>query len=95
MIAGALIALAVSGTASQEAAINPALALMVVVTFLQVPLAELGRAFGRLRFLGALLAVNFVAVPLLVAVLVQFVPNGPMIPWACCSCCSAPASTMW
>jgi len=53
--------------------------LILFVTFLQVPLAELGRAFGRLRFLGALLAVNFVAVPLLVAVLVQFVPNDPII----------------
>ncbi|BAV66703.1 arsenic resistance protein [Sphingobium cloacae] len=79
VIAGALIALAVSGSASWEAAINPALVLMLFVTFLQVPLAELGRGFGRLRFLGALLAVNFVAVPLLVAVLVQFVPNDPMI----------------
>ena len=53
--------------------------MILFVTFLQVPLAELGRAFGRLRFLGALLAVNFVAVPLLVAVLVQFVPNDPII----------------
>ena len=77
--AGAQIAVAIPGTAGWEGAINPALALMLFVTFLQVPLAELGRAFGRLRFLGALLAVNFIAVPLLVVVLIQFVPNDPMI----------------
>ena len=53
VIAGALIALAVPDTMSWEAAINPALALMLFVTFLQVPLTELDRAFGRLRFLGS------------------------------------------
>lgn len=77
--AGAGIALLIPGTASWETAINPALALMLFVTFLQVPLAELGRAFGRLHFLGALLAVNFVVVPLLVAILIQFAPDDPMI----------------
>jgi ACR3 family arsenite efflux pump ArsB len=76
---GAGIALVVPGTAAWEAAINPALALMLFVTFLQVPLAELGRAFGQLRFLSTLLAVNFVMVPLLVAILVPFAPNDPMV----------------
>ncbi len=79
VIAGAVIAFAVPGTASWEASINPALALMLFVTFLQVPLSELGRAFGQIRFLGALLALNFVVVPLLVAILIQFAPNDPMI----------------
>ena len=79
VIAGAVIAFAVPGTASWEASINPALALMLFVTFLQVPLSELGRAFGQTRFLGALLALNFVVVPLLVAILIQFAPNDPMI----------------
>lgn len=76
---GAGIALLVPGTTSWEAAINPALALMLFVTFLQVPLVEMGRTFGQLRFLGALLTVNFVAVPLLVAILIQFAPDDPMI----------------
>lgn len=75
----ALTALTVPGTAALEAAINPALALMLFVTFLQVPLAELGQAFTRMRFLGALLVANFMLVPLLVAVLVQFLPADPMI----------------
>lgn len=79
VIAGAVIALAIPGTASWEGAINPALALMLFVTFLQVPLAELGRAFRQTRFLVVMLVTNFVIVPLLVAILIQFAPNDPMI----------------
>lgn len=79
VVLGAIIALIVPGTASWEAAINPALALMLFVTFLQVPLAELGRAFGEVRFLGALVATNFIVVPLLVAVLIPFAPADPMV----------------
>ncbi|QEZ48762.1 arsenic resistance protein [Cupriavidus oxalaticus] len=67
------------GTTVLEAAVNPALALMLYVTFLQVPMAELRRAFGQVRFLAALLVANFVVVPLLVAVLVQFLPAEPML----------------
>lgn len=79
VIAGAVIAFLVPGTASWEAAINPALALMLFVTFLQVPLAELGGAFRQTRFLVAMLVTNFIIVPLLVAILIQFAPNDPMI----------------
>ncbi|MFM9587239.1 arsenic resistance protein, partial [Streptomyces caniscabiei] len=61
-------------TAVFAAAINPALALMLFVTFLQVPLTELGQAFGDRRFLAALAVANFVAVPALVAMLVPFLP---------------------
>lgn len=74
-----LIAFDVPGTATLEAWINPALAFMLFVTFLQVPLADLGRAFARVRFLGALLVTNFILVPLLVAVLIQFLPPDPLI----------------
>lgn len=63
------------GTTAFEAAVNPALALMLFVTFLQVPMAELKRAFGHVRFLSALLVANFVVVPLLV----QFLPADPMV----------------
>ena len=55
------------------------IALMLFVTFLQVSLAELGQAFARLRFLAALLVVNFIAVPLLVAVLIPFAPDDALI----------------
>lgn len=75
----ALAAIFISGTTALEAAINPALALMLFVTFLQVPLAELGRAFTQARFLGALLATNFVVVPLLVALLLPLAPSVPLV----------------
>lgn len=73
------VALLVPGTTVLEAAVNPALALMLYVTFLQVPLAELRRAFGQFRFLAALLVANFAVVPLLVAVLALFLPADPMV----------------
>ena len=75
----AVIAMFVPGTTVLEAGVNPALALMLFVTFLQVPLADLGRAFIQVRFFAALLTANFVMVPLLVAVLVQFLPHDPMV----------------
>jgi ACR3 family arsenite efflux pump ArsB len=55
------------------------LALMLFVTFLQVPLADLRHAFAQARFLAALLVVNFVGVPLYVTLLVQFLPADPMV----------------
>ena len=79
VIVAAAIGLLIPGTAVLESAINPALALMLFVTFLQVPVAALGRALQELRFVGALLAVNFIAVPLLVLGLVQFLPADPLI----------------
>jgi len=77
--AAALIALTLPGTTALEVGINPALALMLFVTFLQVPLPELGKAFARVRFLAALLATNFIVVPLLVAGLIRFLPEAPML----------------
>lgn len=47
----------------------PLLAVLLFVTFLQVPLTHLGGAFRHRRYLGALLLGNFVAVPLLGLVL--------------------------
>lgn len=74
-----VVALTIPGTAVLEGVINPALALMLYVTFLQVPVAELKRAFGQVRFLAALLVANFVVIPLLVAGLIQFLPADPML----------------
>ena len=79
VIVATAIGFVIPGTAVLESAINPALALMLFVTFLQVPVAALGRALQELRFMGALLAVNFIAVPLLVLGLVQFLPADPLI----------------
>lgn len=77
--AAAVIALTLTGTTALEVWINPALALMLFVTFLQVPLPELGKAFARVRFLAALVVTNFVVVPLLVAGLIRFLPADPML----------------
>lgn len=60
-------------------AIEPLLALMLFVTFLQVPLTELRHAWADMRFLGALLAANFVAAPVLVAVLLPWMPQEPLL----------------
>ena len=79
VILAAATAKLVSGTTDLEAGVNPALALMLFVTFLQVPLADLGRDFTQVRFFAALLIANFVMVPLLVATLVQFLPHNPMV----------------
>jgi ACR3 family arsenite efflux pump ArsB len=75
----ALAAFLIPGTTRLESAVNPALAFMLFVTFLQVPLAELGRAFTHTRFLAALLLTNFLVIPLLVAALLPLVPAEPLI----------------
>ena len=75
----AVVAAVLSGTESLEPAISPALALMLFVTFLQLPLASLREAFRNGRFFGALLAVNFAAMPILVMILVQFAPPEPLV----------------
>lgn len=48
-------------------AIQPVLGALLFATFLQVPLARLGEGLRDVRFLVAVLVVNFVVVPLVVA----------------------------
>lgn len=79
VIIGAAFAWAVAGTEQLEAFVNPALALMLFVTFLQVPLRDIGKAFREVRFLTALLAANFVVIPFLVFLLFQFAPTDPLV----------------
>lgn len=79
LLLGALTAIAIPGTTRLETAINPTLAVMLFATFLQVPLAELGRAFTKGRFLLALGTANFVLVPLLVAGLLPFLPGDDLV----------------
>lgn len=62
------------GTRTLTAAINPALALMLYLTFLQVPMRALGRALGQWRFTLALGAANFLVLPLLAWGLAQALP---------------------
>lgn len=79
IVIGVLAGFGMPNAGALEAAINPALAFMLFVTFLQVPLAELGSALRNTRFLGALLATNFLVMPLLTALLVQFLPDELML----------------
>jgi ACR3 family arsenite efflux pump ArsB len=79
IVAAAITAWLAPRTGRLEAAINPALALMLYVTFLQVPIAQLRHALSNMRFLGALLVANFVVIPVLVAALLQMAPHDPMI----------------
>ncbi|KNE25810.1 arsenic resistance protein [Achromobacter spanius] len=74
-----LCAFAIPNSGGLEPLINPTLAFMLFVTFLQVPISELRRAFTRVRFLGALLCANFLAIPLVISGLVPFLPEDPMV----------------
>lgn len=76
---GALAATAVTGTESLEHAINPALAFMLFVTFLQVPLAQIANGLRETRFVAALLVSNFVAIPVLAFLLSQFAADDTMV----------------
>lgn len=58
---------------SLTVAINPVLGLLLFATFLGVPLIDVGRSFRDGRFLGTVLMVNFVVVPVLVFGLSRFV----------------------
>ncbi|QHE71000.1 Arsenical-resistance protein ACR3 [Rhodococcus sp. WAY2] len=75
MVAGAGIGWAApTAGPGLEHAINPVLGALLFVTFLQVPAAELLRSLRDGRFLAAILAVNFLLVPLVVAAMFTFLP---------------------
>lgn len=83
-LGAALLGLAV-GTAAPttapalDAALWPVLALLLFVTFVQVPLVRLPSAFREGRFLAALLVGNFVLAPAVVWALSRFLPRDPAI----------------
>ena len=73
---GAVVGLAFPGAAHGfELAINPVLIVLIFATFLAVPFSEIGRALRDVRFLGAVLLLNFVAVPVVVFGLSRFVAH--------------------
>ncbi|MGY5765787.1 arsenic resistance protein [Brachybacterium sp. DNPG3] len=77
---GAVIGLAAPSLApALETAITPVLALLLLATFLGVPLLEVGRALRDVRFLIALLVADFVLVPVIAAVLTRFVADDPAL----------------
>lgn len=62
-----------------EAAINPVLGVLLYATFLGIPFARFGRAFGEWRFLSAVLVVNFLVVPVVVFGLSRIVLDDPAL----------------
>lgn len=79
VVVASIAAMVVPGTSTAESAINPALAFMLFVTFLQVPLVELGQALKQVRFMVALLVANFIIIPILVFALVGLFLQDPML----------------
>ncbi|PXA72161.1 arsenic resistance protein [Cryobacterium arcticum] len=71
---GALVGWLVPAVAPALAVtITPVLGLLLFATFLGIPLGDLGRSVRDLRFLGTVLVVNFVIVPVVVFALSRFV----------------------
>ncbi|MFJ1704034.1 bile acid:sodium symporter [Kitasatospora sp. NPDC088346] len=76
LAAGAALGLAVPAAGpGLEQAVNPLLAALLFVTFLQVPAAELLRSLRGGRFPAAVLVVNFAVVPVVVAAMFPFLPD--------------------
>ncbi len=77
LVGGVALGVGLPGGASGlEVAVYPTLGVLLYATFLQVPFTKVAEAFRDGRFLGAVLAVNFVVVPLVVAGLTAVVPLG-------------------
>jgi len=62
-----------------ERFIDPVLALLLYVTFLEIPFVRLRRAFTNGRFMAGALAMNFLVVPLVVFGLTRFLPRDPVV----------------
>jgi ACR3 family arsenite transporter len=62
-----------------EALLWPTLLLLLYATFVQVPLLYVREAFGDRRFVAAVLVGNFLLLPLVVWVLVLWLPTDPVL----------------
>lgn len=62
-----------------EPLINPVLAVLLYVTFLEIPFVRIRRAFRNGRFMLAALGMNFIVVPVVVFGLTRFLPQDPVI----------------
>jgi ACR3 family arsenite transporter len=59
--------------------IDPMLAVLLYVTFLEIPFVRLRRAFTNRRFIAAALGMNFLVVPAVVWGLTRFLPADPVV----------------
>jgi ACR3 family arsenite efflux pump ArsB len=62
-----------------EQTITPVLAVLLYVTFLEIPFTKFRRAFTNTRFITAALGMNFVVVPAVVYALTRFLPQEPVL----------------
>lgn len=62
-----------------ERAIDPVLAVLLYVTFLEIPFVRLRQAVTNRRFMAAALGMNFLVVPIVVWGLTRFLPKEPVI----------------
>lgn len=62
-----------------EDLIDPVLAVLLYVTFLEIPFVRLRQAFTNGRFIAAALGMNFLVVPAVVWGLTRFLPSEPVI----------------
>ncbi len=75
---GAAIGLALPALGSAlEVLIYPVLGVLLYATFLQVPFRELRRSFTHGRYMAAVLALNFLVVPVVVWLLARLAPQEP------------------
>lgn len=75
ILCGAGVGVAVPGSVALEYAIEPVLGLLLFVTFLSIPFRRIGDSLRDARFLGALGALNFVLIPLVVFALSRLVAD--------------------
>jgi ACR3 family arsenite transporter len=64
---------------SFEGLINPVLAVLLYVTFLEIPFARLRQAFSNGRFIAAALGMNFLVVPVVVWGLTRALPQDSVV----------------
>lgn len=80
MMLGVLLGLATPQAApTLEVLINPAIAVMLFSTFLAIPLTRIGQGFKDVKFLGLLLGLNFVVVPIVVWLLTLPLQQSPAL----------------
>ncbi|MUV59545.1 arsenic resistance protein [Halobacterium sp. CBA1126] len=78
-LAGAVAASRPAAASSLERVVDPVLAVLLYVTFLEIPFVRLRRAFANVRFVAAALALNFLVVPVVVWVLAHALPDSPAV----------------
>lgn len=66
-------------SATLDVAVWPVLALLLFVTFVHTPLRHMRDSFRDVRFLAAAVVGNFVFLPLVVWLLLQFTPTDPAL----------------